>query len=84
MFSSSVNLSSRSELDLGGTIRGESGIALLLNLLVSSSFDGNSSGLCILVLISNLQCSLSYLPIATLFPEAILMQCLYIYVLYIY
>ena len=52
--SSSINLSNGTELDLGGTTIGETGIVLVLSLLVLSSVERNLSGLHIFVFISNL------------------------------
>ena len=54
-----------------GTTGGETGIALVLSLLVFNSFDRNPSSLAIFVFISSLLCSLSSLSFPFLFPDAI-------------
>ena len=61
--SSSANLSTPckgTELDLGGATGDESGVTLVLSLLVLNSFKRNSSGLLTFTFISNLFCSPSY------------------------
>ena len=68
--SSSVHLFNRTELYLGGTIGGKTGIALVLRPLVLNSVAGNPSGLHMFLFISNHFHSHINVSIYCLFPEA--------------
>ena len=69
--SSSINLSTGTEVDQEGTLRGETAIAPILSLLVFSLVQGDSSGLPMFVFISTFLHFHPNLSISGLFPEAI-------------
>ena len=65
-----VSLSNGTDLDLGGTMGGETGKVLVLSVVVFSSVERNPSYLPIFVFISNIFLSLPSL-FSHLFPNAI-------------
>ena len=69
------------ELDLGGTMGVETGMALVQSLLVFSSFEGNPSSQHIFAFIS---CSIHNLSFSCLFPDAICVLSLGLYVVMSY